>query len=117
MVSGSTKRVVVIRDIPSNIVEEAILILKNDSIDSGKQGKSVKEAVHKSKKLNHDLLIKEAEMIVNNYIKECKAKGLSSIEPITKRGLLKSKLSVNIIINVALAGSIALLIFLLTRFI
>lgn len=122
MVSGNSKRIVVIRDIPSNIIEEAILVLKGepggiaDIAVKGTAGKDRKDG--KGKKRQNDLLIKEAEMIINNYIKECKNRGVHIDETIgRKRGLLKPKLPVNTLINIAMAAGIALLVFLLTRFI
>ena len=73
MVSGKTKRIVVIKDIQSNIIEEAILILKND-IDVEKNEKQVK---HKEASSNaesgNDYLLNEARLIIDNYIKECKS--------------------------------------------
>lgn len=114
MLSGNSKRVVVIKDIPSNMVEEAILILKGEP--GAKPGQTTSTAApKKDKKGNDDYLIKEAEMIINNYIREnssgnARKKGMEA-----KTHIRTQKLWVNIAINSALFGSIALLIFLISR--
>jgi hypothetical protein len=70
MVAGGTKRIIVIRDIDSDIIEEAILVLKNEREssprkDSGR-GKSTMEPV------NNDYLLKEARFVIDNYAKVCR---------------------------------------------
>ena len=70
MSQGNLKNMVVLKNLPSNIVEEAIVILK-----SNKKIKQV-EKVEKNKLENNseikkkekDYIIKEAEMLVSNYI-------------------------------------------------
>ena len=114
MVSGKTKRIVVIKDIPSNIIEEAILILKNEpkfmkEIDS-------KDPGSKNKRPDNDYIFKEAEMIINNYIKENNLSIKNSKnERSVKTGVFKNKILPNIIINLGLLGSIALLSFLILK--
>ena len=65
------KNIVVLKDLPSNIVDEAIVILKNNSnikkkevIDYTKMNKS-----EESENGTYDTVIKEAEYIVQDYIK------------------------------------------------
>ena len=113
MLSGNSKRIVVIRDIPSNLIEEAILILKNDpnSMDSNK-----KVEVHKEAKKNNDFLLKEAEMIINSYMGENKAKAAERRNPSTKPPSAKRKLWTNTIINIVMMVSIAVLLFIVSRF-
>lgn len=115
MVSGNTKRIVVIRDIHSNLIEEAILILKTDPEAKSTQGSVKKQG--KAKKPHNDVLVKEAEMIITNYIKECKAKGIGLLDPAPKRGRFRWKFSASTLINLAIGGSVVLLVFLLTRFV
>ena len=60
MVSGVTKKIVILKDIPSNLIEEAILILKNDydiknSSDIGKISLA-KELPNNGKKGKDDFL-------------------------------------------------------------
>lgn len=70
MSQGDLKNMVVIKNLPSNIVEEAIVILK-----SNKKIKQVEKIEKKqvnnnleNKKKEKDYIIKEAEMLIANYI-------------------------------------------------
>jgi hypothetical protein len=113
-VNGNNKRIVVIRDIPSNFIEEAILILKSetDTEESSPKDNSVKAG----KKKDNEFLVKEAEVIINNYIKECKSRGIYTGEPVKKQRALKNRrFSINLAINIALACSIAFLLFVLLK--
>lgn len=68
--TSGMKNIVVLRNLPSNIMEEAIFILK-----SNKYAKKL-EIIEKNSKLDNknnkekdnDYIIKEAEMIVSNYV-------------------------------------------------
>jgi len=116
MVCGNTKRIVVIRDINSDIIEEAILILKNDP---GINNKNINGIFKKNKKIESRSLIKEAELIIDNYMKE---NGLNK-QPVRGQGTdgradgRKRNFIINAAINMALLGSITLLIFLIIRLI
>jgi hypothetical protein len=61
MITRISKKVICIKDIPSNLIEEAIFILKtndkNDASDKPSQ-----------KKRGSDLILREAEEIVNEYV-------------------------------------------------
>lgn len=70
MVRGIPRKIVIIRDIPSNMIEEAILILKNETDDKGVVTPQKKGAVQAGNSLPDDRLLKEAEAIINNYIRE-----------------------------------------------
>lgn len=70
------KNMVVLKNLPSNIVEEAIVILKNnlkvkelEKIDKNKTSEN-KEKTNKSE----DYIIKEAEMLITNYIAKIEQK-------------------------------------------
>ena len=104
MVNGITKKVVVIRNIPSNMIEEAILILKSDPESKGNADN--KNSMHMNKSSDH--LLKEAEMIIRSYVKENRLYIESSRQE-KKRGI-KEWLNINFFINIMLAGSIILLI-------
>ncbi len=111
MVSGDTKRIVVIKDIKSNIIEEAILILKNDTGAEALKNGSTKLNIRN--KINKDYLLKEAEFIINCYMRENK------LQPVGGRAFERDekrrKLFINIGINTALIASIGLLVFLVTK--
>ena len=115
MPKGSTKRVVVIKDIPSNIIEEAILILKTEP-DSNSQKNSRGMPVKPVKQHDNILLLKEAELIINNYIKENSLVGQNySGSYNQRRNNPQRKFITNMIINSVLAGSIVILILMIMK--
>ena len=73
MNTSNMKKMIVLKDLPSNIVEEAIVVLKSnldikkyefaENIDT-KQTKTLKSNKEKS----GDYIIKEAESVISNYI-------------------------------------------------
>ena len=70
MESSKMKNMVILKNLPSNLVEEAIVILKSgkkvkklEKIEKANQNN--KEEVTKKEK---DYILKEAEMLVSNYI-------------------------------------------------
>lgn len=75
MDSNLMKNIVVLKNLPSNIIDEAIIILK----DNGKKKiylENTKQEKNKSKNCfeekNKDYILKEAEMIISNYISDIK---------------------------------------------
>ena len=69
---SNMKNMVVLKNLPSNIVEEAIVILKNN-----KKAKKLEYAESKSnnfkvnvtnKQNSNDYIVNEAEMLITNYI-------------------------------------------------
>lgn len=70
METSKLKNMVVLRNLPSNIVEEAIIILKENQkvkkLQKVEQSKKIKgnEDIKKDK----EYILKEAEMLVNSYI-------------------------------------------------
>lgn len=70
MKQSNLKNMIILKNLPSNIVEEAIVILKTN-----KKIKQV-EKIEKDKKIDKeklsnnekDYIVKEAEMLVSNYI-------------------------------------------------
>ncbi|GAE87340.1 hypothetical protein [Acetivibrio straminisolvens] len=112
MVCDDTKRVVVIRNITSNLIEEAILILKGNPEESGRK---IKKILSKDREKMNERLLKEAEEIINNYIKRYGSQEDYTTEVKLKPYRMGFRLP-NVLINMALLGSIALLIFLVSRF-
>jgi len=112
MVCDDTKRVVVIRNIASNFIEEAILILKGNPEENGRK---IKKILARDRQKMNEHLLKEAEEIINNYIKRCGAQVDYGTEIRLKPYRMVFKFP-NLLINMALLGSIALLVFLVTRF-
>lgn len=75
MNTSNMKNMIVIKDLPSNIVEEAIIILKANqkikkNIHVPKENKEKTEVVDKK----DDYIIKEAEMIISKYISDMEDK-------------------------------------------
>ena len=75
------KNMIVLRDLPSNIVDEAIVILKNNAKVKNRQaiengnGDKFKE----NSSIDYDSVIKEAEYVIENYIKDIeKPKGTNN---------------------------------------
>ena len=70
MENNKLKNMVFLKNLPSNVVEEAIIILKpnvklkaNDYID-----KKAKQTVANTKLNSKDYIVSEAEMVISNYI-------------------------------------------------
>lgn len=116
MVFGNSKRIVVIKDIPSNIIEEAIFILKHDPEMQTKEKKAGGVTTANSK-LGKDYLLKEAEAVINNYIVHNKFSERGGTPRVAlKWGSGKRKFVTNLVINISMVASIALLIFVVSRF-
>jgi hypothetical protein len=114
MPDGFTKKIVVIKDIASNYIEEAIIILKNypgECSCGSNKGRTVK-----NRKVVDDFILHEAEMVINNYIKNNNIQQVYNGQANRKTGSARKVFRENLIINLALVGSIALFVFLITRF-
>ncbi|MDP4182803.1 MAG: hypothetical protein Q8942_17165 [Bacillota bacterium] len=114
MALSNTRRIVIIKDIHSNLIEEAILILKSDTTIVSK----VKEtpSLIKGNKKDNDYLLNEAQSVIDNYVKENKFKVASGIDLNLKEVKIpRTRLITNMTINLVLAGGIALLIFLVLK--
>ncbi|MBQ2938428.1 MAG: hypothetical protein IJE05_06105 [Clostridia bacterium] len=72
METSKLKNMVVLRNLPSNIVDEAIIVLKTNKkvrkLQKIEQNKKIQS--NESTKKDKEYILKEAEMLVNNYISE-----------------------------------------------
>lgn len=70
METSKLKNMVVLRNLPSNIVDEAIIILKaNKKVKKlQKVEQNRKAQVNENTKKDKEYILKEAEMLVNSYI-------------------------------------------------
>lgn len=72
MVTNGVRRIVLLKDMPSNIVEEAIVVLKPNKY-AEKRSKNVECFEYKNKFTKNekegDFIIKEAENVVLEYVK------------------------------------------------
>lgn len=114
MVADNTRRVIVIKNISSNLIEEAIFILKNGP-DAATKNQPQQAARHKAGKRN-ELILREAEDIINQYIKE---KGLAVKNgnnhlPSAKK-IPRIRPSANTIINISMIAAILFLIFIVSK--
>ena len=78
MDTSNLKNIVVLKDLPSNLVEEAIVVLKeNQKIPklelTNKKTKQNKE-ITSPKNIKQDYIIKEAQMLIAEYISKIKNK-------------------------------------------
>lgn len=67
---GQMKNIVVLKNLPSNIVDEAIVVLKSNKKVKKIQYTKKNEKIEKEKKQEDAYIIKEAEMLINKYIAE-----------------------------------------------
>ena len=76
MESSKLKNMVVLRNLPSNIVDEAIIVLKTNKkvkkLQKIEQNKKLQN--NENIKKDKDYILKEAEMLVNNYISKIENK-------------------------------------------
>ncbi|AEY67852.1 hypothetical protein [Clostridium sp. BNL1100] len=118
MFYGKEKKVIVLRDIHSNLFEEAILVMKQDaqSGDNEKKQQSEGGSVY-----NNKFILREAEAIINNYVKENKGnlatvpkeRQKSACKKHLNRKFNESRFMKILIINSALIGSIAAIAYIL----
>jgi len=66
MIIKSDKKIVCVKDIPSNIIDEAIFILKENVIDNSTQ---------ENEERCNEILLNEAEEIVEEYMNKIKGEG------------------------------------------
>ena len=77
------KKVVCIKDIPSNLIEEAIFILKTDTLESKKENLEIK---------TKEIILNEAEEIVNEYERKYESdKKLENEKKIEKYNRIKKE--------------------------
>lgn len=70
MKQENSKNIVVLKDLPSNIVEEAIIVLKTKKLAKKAQKieKSKGTKSKEPKKIQSEYIIKEAEMLVSSFV-------------------------------------------------
>ncbi len=109
MVAGDTKRIVVIKNISSNLIEEVILILK-----SGADDKKCDQVLNKSN-IRNDFILKEAEGIINQYIRENKLTRYPDKRRTAGRRPFRLRLSTNTIINISMAAAVLFLLVVISQ--
>ena len=116
MNQSALKNMVILKNLPSNIVEEAIIILKtnnrikqNEKIDKNVNNKKEKN-IDKTKE--NDYILKEAEMLVSSYITrlEQKKKERNEIQKTINKKCKRLKKSIIMMSIVLLLETILLII-------
>lgn len=75
METSNLKNMVVLKNLPSNIVDEAIIVLKATKKTKKLQKIENKKILeNQENKKDKEYILKEAEMIVNNYISKIESK-------------------------------------------
>lgn len=75
METSNLKNMVVLKNLPSNIVDEAIIVLKaNKKMKKLQKIENKKILENQENKKDKEYILKEAEMIVNNYISKIENK-------------------------------------------
>lgn len=82
---SNMKNMIILKDLPSNIVDEAFVVLKSNRKvkDLEKIEKNKKPSIDNEEQDNNEYIIKEAEMLISDYI--------SKIEDNDKKYLEKKK--------------------------
>lgn len=109
MVAGDTKKIVVIKNISSNLIEEAILILKSEP--GAQECNRLEKPIQSRLNARNDFILKEAESIINQYIRENGLTRTRNRHRQNNRKIPYINISVNALINILLMAAVAFLIF------
>ena len=111
MNTGDLKNIVVIKDLPSNLIEEAIVVLKENQkipkLEPASKDKKENSSETPKIKNSKDYIIKEAQMLIADYISKIENKNKKENQSIQKLNKKCKKLkSINQALVVSLAISI-----------
>lgn len=67
MQAEKMKNMIVLKNLPSNIVEEAIIVLKNNKKTKALSKMEKQGEIKQEREKPEEHIIKEAEMLINNY--------------------------------------------------
>lgn len=114
MDASSMKNIVILKDLPSNLVEEAIVFLKEnqrlkkpeliDIENKLKKGKPIEK--NSKQKSNKDYIISEAQMLISNYISELERKSRkedTSYKTLKKKYKILKKISIALTIGLVIS--------------
>lgn len=75
MDTNTMKNMIILKDLPSNIVEEAFIVFKdNVKIHSINKTTKSQETKNKGKDISKDYIINEAQMVVQDYLSKIEKK-------------------------------------------
>ncbi len=112
MDTSNLKNIVVLKNLPSNLVEEAIVVLKENQkatkmqlVDiDGKQNKATQNSAEPNKQKAKDYIVKEAQMLIADYISKVENKNKKESQNTLQKKYQKQK-SLNYILTAGLALS------------
>ena len=88
MNTGNLKNIVVLKDLPSNLVEEAIVVLKENQkipkLEPASKEKKESNSEQQKVKNSKDYIIKEAQMLISDYISKIENKNKKENQSIQK---------------------------------
>lgn len=112
MNNDNMKNIVVLKDLPSNMVEEAIVILKpNIKLEQEEKKKENIKVGAKSKNTSKDYIIKEAQEVISQYISNLEKP--KQLEKTNKKLIAKYNRIKTLTILFALVGAFGIIINLL----
>ena len=91
MNSNQMKNMIILKDIPSNLIDEAIIILKNNKKIKALERIESKNGNKNTTPKSGEYIVKEAEMVISNYLskvekeKQIKSYSIRQIENRYKR--------------------------------
>lgn len=75
---NNMRNIVILKDLPSNVVEEAFVVLKkNQKIKKLEYIENKSERFTTNKQEENDIAIKEAELLISNYINKLENQNLN----------------------------------------
>ena len=88
MDTSNLKNIVVLKDLPSNLVEEAIVVLKENQkipkLEPASTDKKESNSEPQKIKNSKDYIIKEAQMLISEYISKIESKNKKENQSIQK---------------------------------
>jgi len=109
MNSNQMKNIIVLKNLPSNLIDEAFIILKNNKKIKSLERIEPKTKGKEEKEKSNEYIIKEAEMVISNYFsklekeKQLKSYSVKRIENRYKRlKVISIILSIILLINAIL---------------
>lgn len=111
MNSNQMKNMIVLKDLPSNLIDEAFIILKNNKKIKSLERINKKTNTNKQTETSREYIVKEAEMVISNYLskieqeKQIKSFSIKQIENKYKRlkaitKILSSIIIIDVILNI-----------------
>lgn len=120
MNTGSLKNIVILKDLPSNLVEEAIVFLKENQklrkpelIDTDSKNQKGKPAENIKPKNSKDYIVNEAQMLIADYISKLENKNKKedvSYKKLKRKYQILKKFSLAITIGFMLSISLVFIL-------